>query len=142
MRNASHQTFSIQYHSLTKSNLKQSRKKKKTGQNKTNRSTNGDTNKATETKEVTTKDLFLYIFLGATTLILKGLLLNGDGNTNEDKIELEPLVNSNHEQELTIKPDSENKDKYDNTMVTNMKDQGPLSRKEIICAAKQMLFRY
>ena len=80
--------------------------------------------------------------MGATTLILKGLLLNGDGNTNEDKIELEPLVNSNHEQELTIKPDSENKDKYDNTMVTNMKDQGPLSRKEIISAAKQMLFRY
>ena len=34
-----------------------------------------DTNKASETMVVTTKDLFLYIFLGATTLILKILLL-------------------------------------------------------------------
>ena len=44
-------------------------------QNETNSSTNGDTNKATEAKEVTNKDLFLYFFFGATTLILKGLSL-------------------------------------------------------------------
>ena len=44
-------------------------------QNETNSSINGDTNVATEAKEVTNKDLFLYFFLGATTLILKGLLL-------------------------------------------------------------------
>jgi hypothetical protein len=44
-------------------------------QNETNNNTNDDTNKAKEVKEVTTKDLFRYFFLGATTLILKGLSL-------------------------------------------------------------------
>ena len=55
---------------------------------------------------------------------------NDDENTNEDeidevamtKIELDPSVNSDHERELTIESDSENKDKYDSTKVKNMKE--------------------
>jgi hypothetical protein len=55
---------------------------------------------------------------------------NDDENTNEDEIdevamteiELDPSVNSDHEQELTIESDSENKDKYDSTKVKNIKE--------------------
>jgi hypothetical protein len=50
------------------------------------------------------------------------------------EIELNPTVNSDHEQELTID--------NNNNEVENTKNQGPLSKEEIVCASKQMLFRY
>jgi MFS family permease len=75
---------------------------------------------------------------------------NEDEITNENEIdeeamkeiELNPPVNSDHEQELDIESDSKDVDDNNNNEVENKKNQGPLSKEEIGCASKQMVFRY
>lgn len=75
---------------------------------------------------------------------------NEDEITNENEIdeevmkeiELNPPVNSDHEQELDIESDSKVVDDNNNNEVENTKNQGPLSKEEIGCASKQMIFRY